>query len=146
DNGKFKEKDKNKSKRGRKPKADRQEHRYMVRLNEADNKRFLSMYKRSRKRSISAFITDCVLNNPVKIVTVDKSVLDYVMLLSGFFEQFRAIKTNYNQVFYVLIRNFGEQKVRFMMKIVEESTLQFGLLKREIEEITTKFRKSCLPK
>ncbi|KAA6327286.1 hypothetical protein EZS27_023713 [termite gut metagenome] len=138
--------EKEKRKRGRKPKSNPQINRYMIRLSEKDTELFLSLYRQSGKRSISAFMTDCVLNNPVKIVTVDKSVLDYVMLLSGFFEQFRAIKTNYNQVFHALIRNFGEQKARFMMKIVEESTLQFGLLKREIEEITTKFRESCLPR
>ncbi|KAA6322108.1 hypothetical protein EZS27_028318 [termite gut metagenome] len=91
-------------------------------------------------------MTDCVLNNPVKIVTVDKSVLDYVMLLSGFFEQFRAIKTNYNQVFHALIRNFGEQKACSMMKILEESTRKFALSKLEIERLTAQLKERCLPK
>ncbi|KAA6341503.1 hypothetical protein EZS27_010703 [termite gut metagenome] len=52
-----------------------------------------------------------------------------------FFELFRArvVKVNYNQVFHALIRNFGEQKTRFMMKILEESTREFALSKLEIE-------------
>ncbi|KAA6320122.1 hypothetical protein EZS27_030061 [termite gut metagenome] len=83
-NGKSKEEDKSKSKRGRKPKADKQEYRYMVRLNKAENERFLLLFRRSGMKNMSRFMADCVLNNPVKIVTVDKSVLDYVMLLSGF--------------------------------------------------------------
>ncbi|KAA6340056.1 hypothetical protein EZS27_012053 [termite gut metagenome] len=96
DNGKFKEKDKNKSKRGRKPKTDKQEYRYMVCLNEAENKRFLSMYKQSSKRSMSRFMADCVLNHSLKTVVIDKSLIEFTMLLSSFFLQFRGIKTNYN--------------------------------------------------
>ncbi|KAA6332665.1 hypothetical protein EZS27_018847, partial [termite gut metagenome] len=105
-----------------------------------------SLYRQSGKRSISAFMTDCVLNNPVKVVTVNKSVWDYALLLSGIFEQFRAIKTNYNQVFHALIRNFGEQKARFMMKIVEESTLDFIQTRQEIERLTAQLRERCLPR
>ncbi|KAA6333010.1 hypothetical protein EZS27_018531, partial [termite gut metagenome] len=62
------------------------------------------------------------------------------------FEQFRAIKTNYNQVFHALIRNFGEQKARFMMKIVEESTREFALGKLEIERLTAQLKERCLPR
>ncbi|KAA6300332.1 MAG: hypothetical protein EZS26_003525 [Candidatus Ordinivivax streblomastigis] len=131
---------------GRKPKSNPQINRYMIRLSEKDNEQFLSLYRQSGKRSISAFMTDCVLNNPVKVVTVNKSVWDYVILLSGFFEQFRAIKTNYNQVFHALIRNFGEQKARFMMKIVEESTRKFALSKLEIERLTAQLKERCLPR
>ncbi|KAA6322945.1 hypothetical protein EZS27_027564 [termite gut metagenome] len=138
--------EKEKRKRGRKPKSNPQINRYMIRLNEKDNEQFLSLYRQSGKRSISAFMTDCVLNNPVKVVTVNKSVWDYALLLSGFFEQFRAIKTNYNQVFHALIRNFGEQKARFMMKIVEESTREFALSKLEIERLTAQLKERCLPR
>lgn len=135
-----------KKKRGRKPKANRQVHRCMFRLNNKDHERFLAMYECSGMRSYSAFITDCVLNKPLKIIEVNKSTIDFVMLLSSFFAQFRAVKNNYNQVFHALIRNFGEPEARQMMKIVEQPTLQFGLLKKEIEEITIKLRELCLPK
>ncbi|KAA6338934.1 hypothetical protein EZS27_013091 [termite gut metagenome] len=118
----------------------------MIRLSEKDSELFLSLYRQSGKRSISAFMADCVLHNPVKVVTVNKSVWDYALLLSGFFEQFRAIKTNYNRVFHALIRNFGEQKARFMMKIVEESTREFALGKLEIERLTAQLKERCLPR
>jgi hypothetical protein len=134
-----------KKKSGCKPKADPRKFRYMFRLNGKDHKRLLAMVEKSGKRSMSAFIADCVLNRKPKIVEINKTAVDFVMLLSSFFAQFRAIKNNYNQVFHALIRNFGEQKALQMMKIVEESTLQFGLLKREIEEIILRFREKCLP-
>ena len=135
-----------KSKRGRKPKENRQTRRISFRLNEADSSRLLQMYEKSGKKSMSAFLAHCVLTKPAKIVVVNKSTIDFVMLLSSFFAQIRAIKNNYNQTYHALIRNFGEQKAHSMMKIVEQSTLQFGLLTQEFEEYVSKLREKCLPK
>ena len=135
-----------KKKRGRKPKANPQVNRLMIRLNDKDHKRFLQMYERSGKPSYSAFIADCVLNRPPKIIEINKSVIDFVMLLSSFFAQFRAVKNNFNQVYRSLVLNFGEQKAFEMIQIVAQSTREFGLLKREIEEMTIQFREECLLK
>jgi hypothetical protein len=135
-----------KKKRGRKPKADKQTYHHMIRLNNKDNERFLSLFHKSGHKSKSRFIADCILNNPVKIVPIDKSAMDFAMLLSQFFAQFRAIKTNYNQAFQVLVRNLGEEKARSMMKIVEKPTLDFILMKTRIEDLYTQIREKCLPK
>jgi len=136
------------SKRGRKPKpeANRQTHRIAFRLNSAERKQLLRMYEKSDRKSISAFLADYILKKPAKTVVVNKSVIDFVMLLSNFFAQFRAVKNNYNQIFHALIQNFGEQKACSMMKIFEKSTLQFGILERNFEEYVTKLREKCLPK
>jgi len=135
-----------KKKRGRKPKMDKLIYRHMIRLNNKDNERFLSLFHKSGHNSKSRFIADCVLNNPVKIVSIDKSAMDFVMLLSQFFAQFRAIKTNYNQVFAILVRHLGEEKARSMMKIIEKPTLDFVLMKAQIEDLYTQIRERCLPK
>jgi hypothetical protein len=135
-----------KKKRGRKPKADKQMYRHMIRLNNKDNEKFLSLFRQSGARSKSQFIADCIFNNPVKIIQVNKSAIDFAMQLSQFFAQFRAIKTNYNQVFQTLVRNLGEEKARSMMKIVEKPTLDFILMRNRIEELTIQIRKKCLPR
>ncbi|WP_280747422.1 hypothetical protein [Parabacteroides sp. PF5-9] len=135
-----------KKKRGRKPKADKQTYRPMIRLNNKDNERFLSLFCKSGHKSKSQFILDCILNNPVKIVSINKPTMDFAMLLSQFFAQFRAIKSNYNQAFQVLIRNLGEEKARSMMRIIEKTTLDFILLKSQIEDLYTQIRERCLPK
>jgi CDP-diacylglycerol pyrophosphatase len=127
-------------------KADKQMYRYMIRLNNKDNEKFLSLFKQSGARSKSRFIADCILNNPVKIVQVNKSAIDFAMQLSQFFAQFRAIKTNYNQAFQTLVRNLGEEKARLMMKIVEKPTSDFILMRNQIEELTNQIRDRCLPK
>ncbi|GHV48621.1 hypothetical protein FACS1894181_04870 [Bacteroidia bacterium] len=135
-----------KKKRGRKPKADPQKFRYMFRLNDRDYKRLLSIYEHSGKRSMSAFLADCVLNKPLKVIEVNKTAIDFVMLLSSFFKQFRAVKNNFNQMYSALVHNFGKQKALEMIQIVAQSTREFGLLRNEIEKTTAKFRESCLPK
>lgn len=135
-----------KKKRGRKLKADKQQYRHMIRLNSKDNERFLSFFHQSGYKSKSRFIADCILNNPVKIVSIDKAAMDFAMLLSQFFAQFRAIKTNYNQAFQVLIRDLGEEKAHLMMKIIKKPTLDFILLKSQIEDLYTQIRERCLPK
>ncbi|NDV97075.1 hypothetical protein D0T84_19510 [Dysgonomonas sp. 521] len=88
------------------------------------------MYKQSGKKSMSGFLAKKVLNHKLEIIEINKSVIDFVMLLSQFFAQFRGIKNNYNQLFAALVKNLGEGKARFMMKILDKSTLDFnGLFK-----------------
>jgi DNA-binding LacI/PurR family transcriptional regulator len=135
-----------KKKRGCKPKANPRKFRYMFRLNSEDHKQLLAMFEQSGKRSISAFIVDCVLNHKPEIVEINKTAVDFVMLLSSFLGQFRMVKNNYNQVFHALIRNFGEQKARQMMKIVEQSTRDFAFGKLNFERLTIQLKEKCLPK
>jgi hypothetical protein len=138
--------DREKKKRGRKPKADKQKHRYMFRLNSKDSKRLLQLYARSGKPSYSAFMADCVLNKPLKVVEINKSTIDFVMLLSSFFAQFRAVKNNFNQAYHSLVLHFGEEKALEMIQIIAPSTREFGLLKRDFEEYVTKLREQCWQK
>jgi hypothetical protein len=135
-----------KKKRGQKPKADKQLYRYMIHLNNKDNGKFLSLFQQSGARSKSRFIADCILNNPRKIIQINKSAIDFAMQLSQFFAQFRAIKTNYNQAFQTLVRNLGEEKARSMMKIIEKPTIDFILIRNQIEDLYTQIREKCLPK
>ena len=44
----------------------------MIRLNSEENKQFLKMYERSGMASYSAFIADCVLNKPLKVIEINK--------------------------------------------------------------------------
>ena len=135
-----------KSKRGRKPSTNPKKHRLMIRLNNEEKKQFLKQFERSEMASYSAYIADCVLNKPLKIVEINKSAIDFVMLLSSFFAQFRAVKNNFNQMYNALVRNFGEQEALEMIGIVAKSTREFGLLRNILIEYVTKLKEQCLPK
>ncbi|MDR2691396.1 MAG: hypothetical protein LBB73_03735 [Dysgonamonadaceae bacterium] len=68
------------------------------------------------------------------------------MLLSSFFAQFRAVKNNFNQAYYSLVRNFGREKAVQMIQVVAQATREFGLLKQDFEEYVTKLKEQCLLK
>ncbi|WP_163273464.1 hypothetical protein [Dysgonomonas sp. 511] len=135
-----------KRKRGRPRKDDIKKYRHMIRLTDKENQRFLSMFNQSGMRSKSRFIANCVQNHKLKIIEINKSTIDFVMLLTQFFTQYRSIKNNYNQLFVALVKNLGEDKARFMMKIVEKSTLEFIQTMKEFENIVIKLKEKCLPK
>lgn len=138
--------DKEKSKRGRKPKANPQTNRLWIRLNDKNRERFLKLYERSGKKSYSAFITDCVLNKPHKTVVIDKTLIDFAVLLSSFRSQYRAIGNNYNQVLRYLKAAFPERTALLMLYRLEKATIEFVISTQKIEEYITKFRELCLPK
>ncbi|WP_163304822.1 hypothetical protein [Dysgonomonas sp. 521] len=126
--------------RGRPTKEDVKNYRHMFRLNDADNKRLLAMYRQSGKKSMSGFLAEKILNHKLKVIEINKTAIDFVMLLSQFFAQFRGVKNNYNRLFTVLNRNSGEEKARLMMKVLEKSTLEFIQTMKDFEEMVTKLR------
>jgi len=129
-----------KKKRGRKPKANPQVYRYCFRMNSADSKRLLAMYKRSGMKSQSAFIADCVLNCKPKIVEIDKSAIDYVIVLSSFFAQFRAIANNYNQVLKHITTTFpGKKGLAFMYRL-ENVTKELVAFNQEFIKMYNKLK------
>ncbi|KAA6317746.1 hypothetical protein EZS27_032146 [termite gut metagenome] len=86
--------DDEKSKRGCKPKANKQEYRFMVRFNKANNDRFLSLFRQSGMKSKSRLIADCVLNKTVKIITVNKSVMNHFYFQS--FGEYQTLLEQFN--------------------------------------------------
>jgi len=138
--------DNEKRKRGRKPSTNPKRNRLMIRLNSEEKRQFLKQFERSGMASYSAFIADCILNRPIKIVEINKSAIDFVMLLTSFFAQFRAIKHNYNQIFKPLAMKFGAEKAQKMMQILRKSTIEFILFQERFEEKVAKLREICLPK
>lgn len=118
----------------------------MFRLNETDSLRLQQMYKASEAKLMSQFLAKKILNHEIKIIRIDKSTIDFVMLLTQFYSQFRGVKNNYNQLFTLLVRELGETKARQMIKLLERPTLDFIELMKEIEQITAKLREQCLPK
>lgn len=135
-----------KRRHGRPRKEEVKKHSHMFRLNERDSQRLQHMYKASEAKSMSQFLVDKVLNHEIKIIRIDKSTIDFVMLLTQFYSQFRGVKNNYNQLFTLLARELGETKARQMIKLLEQPTLDFIQSMKEIEQITAKLREECLPK
>lgn len=132
--------------RGRPKKEDVKKYPHMFRLNETDSCKLLKIYEASKARSMSQFLTNKILNHKLKVIEINKSAIDFVMLLSQFFALMRGIKNNYNQLNTTLMRQVGEEKTQRMLKIIEQSTLEFIRQWKELDSITQKLRAKWLPK
>ena len=82
---------------GRKPKPDKMRHRYVFRLDDGDNARFLALFDESGKATKAEFIVSALFGREIKVIKLDKGTQDFYMRLTTFHSQFRAIGTNYKQ-------------------------------------------------
>ena len=80
---------------GRKPKPDKMRHRYVFRLDDGDNARFLALFDESGKATKAEFIVSALFGREIKVIKLDKGTQDFYMRLTTFHSQFRAIGTNY---------------------------------------------------
>lgn len=111
-------------KAGRTPKSDPAIFRYAISLNEIENAAFLGRFVESGMTMKAHFITTCIFNKHLKIVRLDKVVIDYYMRLTTFYSQFRAIGVNYNQVVKTLKSSFPEKKALALLAKLEKITIE----------------------
>ena len=84
--------------RGRNPKLNPKTHCVMVRFDDEEWNRFLTMYEESEVYAKAVFLKAHFFGQKFKVLKVNKTMVDYTTKLSDFHAQFRAIGTNYNQV------------------------------------------------
>ena len=122
---------KKKSKYGRNPKLNPKTHCVMVRFDDVEWNRFLTMYEESNVYAKAVF-----LKAQFKVLKVDKTLVDYYTKLSDFHAQFRCIGTNYNQVVKELRIHFSEKKAMALLYKLEKCTIDLIKLSREIVELS----------
>lgn len=137
---------KNPGKGGRKPKPERSIHRYVFRLTDEENAKFLSLYDASGLDNYARFIVSVLFDKPIKTVKIDSAATDYYMRLTHFYGQFRAIGVNYNQIVKLLNRNFSEKKAAAYLFKLEKQTKELAELCRQMIELTSEFEKKHLQK
>ena len=123
-------------KTGRNPKPDTKTHCVMVRFDSSEWNRFLSMYEKSGVYARAVFLKEHFFGRTFKVLTVDKTLVDYYTKLSDFHAQFRAIGTNYNQVVKELRLHFSEKKAMALLYKLEQQTVELVKLSRRIVELS----------
>ena len=76
---------------GRNPKKDPSIHRYVFRLTDLENAKFLSLFEASGADNKALFITSLLFEKQIKTVKVDLAAMDYYMRLTTLYGQFRAL-------------------------------------------------------
>ena len=134
------------SKTGRNPKLDPAVYRYTVRFNGEEHDRFLAMFEKSGVYAKSVFLKAHFFGQPFKVLTVDKTLVDYYTKLSDFHAQFRGIGTNYNQVVKELRLHFSEKKAMALLYKLEKQTIELVKMSREIVELSRRLEEQWSPK
>lgn len=124
------------NKYGRNPKLNPKTHCVMVRFDDVEWNRFLTMYEESNVYAKAVFLKAHFFGQKFKVLKVDKTMLDYYTKLSDFHAQFRAIGTNYNQVVKELRIHFSEKKAMALLYKLEKCTIDLVKLSREIVELS----------
>ena len=122
---------KKQSKYGRNPKLDPKTHCVMVRFDDEEWNRFLTMYEESEVYAKAIFLKAHFFGQKFKVLKVDKTLVDYYTKLSDFHAQFRA-----NQVVKELRIHFSEKKAMALLYKLESYTIDLVKLSREIVELS----------
>lgn len=127
-----------KSRAGRNLKSDPAIFRHTISLNEEENTAFLGRFDESGMKVKAHFITACIFDKPIRVIKLDKGVMDYYMRLTTFHSQFRAIGVNYNQAVKSIKFAFEEKKALYYLARLEKATLELVVLNRQIMDLTDK--------
>lgn len=131
---------------GRKPKKNPSTHRYVFRLTDEENARFLSLFEASGMDHWAGFIVAMLFEKQIKTVKVDMAAMDYYMRLTTFYGQFRSVGVNYNQVVKILYRNFSEKKAAAYLFKLEKQTAELAALCKQVMQLTEAFEATYLKK
>ena len=114
-------------------------HCVMVRFDDEEHARFLTMYERSGECAKAVFIKARVFGEVFKVIQVDNSYPEYYSKLSDLHAQYRRIGVNYNQVVKELKSRFSEKKAMALLYKLEGITRELVTVSREILSLTQKF-------
>lgn len=131
---------------GRIPKLNKAHHRYVFRLTDQENAKFLKLFDESGLDTKAKFIVSVIFERQIKSLKMDAGAVDYCTKLSQFFSQFRAIGTNYNQIVKILHTNFGDKKTVFYIGKLEKQTIELAAICKEILILSKKFESQYLLK
>lgn len=126
---------------GRPAKTDTASHCVMVRFNDTEHARFLTMYEQSGLLSKAAFIKARVFGDVFRVIKTDRGTLEYVAKLTQLHAQYRAIGVNYNQVVKELRIRFSERKALAMLYKLEKATMQLVEINSRIVALSEEFQK-----
>lgn len=115
-------------------------HCVMVRFDSCEWNRFLTMYEKSGVYARAVFLKEHFFGRTFKVLTVDKTLVDYYTKLSDFHAQFRAIGTNYNQVVKELRCHFSEKKAMALLFKLEKLTIELVTLSNRIVELSRELK------
>lgn len=140
------EKIKIQNKGGRKPKVNPKTNRYVFRLTDEENAKFLALFDQSGMDNKAEFVISMLFEKEIKTVKIDKGTVDFYMRLTSFHSQFRAIGVNYNQIVKLLYSQFSDQKASAYLYKLEKQTAEMVQIFKKVIELMEEFDEKYLKK
>ena len=116
----------------------------MVRFDDVEWARFLTLYEQSGVYAKAVFVKSRVFGETFKVVKVDKTMVDFYEKLSSFHAQVRGVAVNYNQVVKELRIHFSEKKAMALLYRLESMTRQMMEQGQQIVALAKEAREKWL--
>ncbi len=134
------------NKGGRKPKVNPKMNRYVFRLTDEENAKFLALFDQSGIDNKARFVVSMLFGKEIKSVKIDKGTVDFYMRLTSFHSQFRSVGVNYNQIVKLLYSRFSEKKASAYLYKLEKKTAELVQLFKNVVELMDEFEAKYLKK
>ena len=106
-----------------------------------DQIRVIDLYHKSGAMSKSEFVRARLLGEHFKVITVDKSAVEYYRKLSELTAQVHKIGTNYNQVVRLMHLYTAEKSVKALLRELINLTNEIKSIQEQAMDLTIEFRK-----
>ena len=106
-----------------------------------DQLRAIDLYNKSGAVSKSDFVRARILGESFKVITVDKSAVEYYRKLSKLTAQVHKIGTNYNQVVRLMHLYTAEKSVKALLRELINLTNEIKSIQEQAMDLTIEFRK-----
>ena len=106
-----------------------------------DQIRVIDLYHKSGSMSKSEFVRARLLGEHFKVITVDKSAVEYYRKLSELTAQVHKIGTNYNQVVRLMHLYTADKSVKALLLELINLTNEIKSIQEQAMDLTIEFRK-----
>ena len=106
-----------------------------------DQIRVIDLYHKSGSMSKSEFVRARLLGEHFKVITVDKSAVEYYRKLSELTAQVHKIGTNYNQLVRLMHLYTAENSVKALLRELINLTNEIKSIQEQAMNLTIAFRK-----
>ena len=113
-----------------------------VRLpNPKDQQRAIDLFQRSGAETKSDFVRERILGESFKVITVDKSAVEYYRKLSELTAQIHKIGVLYNQAVRAINSYHSVKTAQIMLEKLENLSAQIITLQEQATSLTIDYRK-----
>ena len=105
-----------------------------------DQLRAIDLYNKSGAESKSDFVRARILGESFKVITVDKSAVEYMRKLSELTAEVHRIGVNYNQVVRLMRLYTAEKSVKALLQELVGLTKELTALQEKAVSLTIDYR------